>query len=69
MAKSEDLVKYITQQVVEYIDTPTDVRRQHRQERRTLRHSTPWSVRWFGMLPLSIRIWKDQRRKKQPSPE
>jgi hypothetical protein len=28
MAKSDDLVKYITQQVVTYIDTPKEVRQQ-----------------------------------------
>lgn len=57
MAKSDDLVKYITQQVVTYMDTPREVRRRQRQDRRTKRREEPWSYRWFGMLPLSIRLW------------
>lgn len=57
MAKSDDLVKYITQRVVTYIDTPQEVRKQKRQERLTKRREEPWSSRWFGMLPLAIKLW------------
>lgn len=62
MAKSEDLVKYITQQVVTYIDTPREVRRQLKQERRTRRREEPWGSRWFGMLPLSLKLAFGKKR-------
>ncbi|WP_019535815.1 YqzE family protein [Paenibacillus ginsengihumi] len=55
MAKTEDFVKYVTVQIVKYIDTPKEVRRQHRAIRREMREH--WSVRWFGMVPLSLSIW------------
>lgn len=55
MAKTEDFVKYVTVQLVKYIDTPKEVRRQHRAIRKEMREH--WSVRWFGMVPLSLSIW------------
>ncbi|TVY08307.1 YqzE family protein [Paenibacillus cremeus] len=63
MAKSDELVKFLTQQVVKYIETPKDVRKQVRAGRREVRER--WSTRWFGMLPLALRMWYDRvlRRK------
>ncbi|MCC2686192.1 MAG: hypothetical protein K0R75_3091 [Paenibacillaceae bacterium] len=62
MAKSDELVKYITQRVVEYIDTPKEVRRENKQAVKT-REREPGLQRWFGMIPDSIRIWLQQRKK------
>lgn len=61
MAKSDDLIKYITQRVVTYMDTPKEVRKIERS-------SSPreqWSSRWFGMIPLSINLWFGERKKKR----
>ncbi|MNO95861.1 hypothetical protein D3C76_875150 [compost metagenome] len=44
------LVKYITEQVVTYIETP-------REERR-VRTKEPWSAKWFGMIPLGLTMWR-----------
>jgi hypothetical protein len=63
MAKGEDIVKYVTQKVVEYIDTPSE----HRKVRRQNRRREPWTVRWFGMIPMSISMMFGGRRKKTPS--
>lgn len=52
MANSNDLIKYITERVVTYIDTPKEVRKKGRNKE-------PWSVRWFGMIPFSVSLWKD----------
>ncbi|EGL16817.1 MULTISPECIES: YqzE family protein [Paenibacillus] len=53
MAKGgEELVKYITEQVVHYIETPRQVRKEARVRHKETRES--WSVHWFGMIPLSI---------------
>lgn len=62
MAKGDELVKYITQQVVTYMDTPKDVRRKQRQEKRTSRQEAPWVSRWFGVLPISLRLWFRSRK-------
>jgi hypothetical protein len=62
MAKSDELVKYITQRVVEYIDTPKEVRKEHKQAAKA-REREPQLQRWFGMIPDSIRIWLQQRKK------
>lgn len=52
MAKGEDLVKYITEQVVQYIDTP---REQRLEDKRRQSEARPdWRSRWFGMLPMSL---------------
>lgn len=48
MASSNDLIKYVTQEVVRYIDTP----KQHRKEK----VKENFSSRWFGMIPFSIKM-------------
>ncbi|MBO2942616.1 YqzE family protein [Paenibacillus sp. F411] len=52
MASSDDLIKYITQRVVSYMGTP-------KEERRRRMAKEPWSTRWFGMLPFSMSLWKE----------
>ncbi|MBD0381005.1 YqzE family protein [Paenibacillus sedimenti] len=54
MAKSDELVKFITQQVITYIETPKDVRKQAKANMKEQRES--WQTRWFGMLPLATRM-------------
>jgi hypothetical protein len=63
MAKSDELVKYITQQVVTYIETPKDVRKQAKASSREQRES--WQTRWFGMLPLATRMLIEQTKIKK----
>jgi hypothetical protein len=65
MAKGDELIKYITERFVTYIETPKEVRREQRVNRRP---KEPWKYRWFGMLPLSIEIWLDKKRKKRTPP-
>ncbi len=58
MADRDDLIKYITQRVVTYIDTP-------KEQRKQLRSNVPkesWSYRWFGMLGMSLEMWLSRRR-------
>lgn len=64
MAKGEEIVKYVTQKVVEYIDTPPEDRKQQRMTRKQAQE--PWSVRWFGMIPMSLHVMF-RRNKKAPS--
>lgn len=63
MAKSDDLIKYITERVVTYIDTPRDVRREKRKL--VKRRKEHWAVRWFGMVPFSIRMWVDRQKERR----
>lgn len=51
MAQGDEIVRYITEQVVKYMELPRDVRRARRMEKE------PWRVRWFGMLPFSFSMW------------
>lgn len=59
MAKSDDLVKYITERVVTYMDTP---REQRKDARSYMKEREPWSVRWFGMIPDSLRLLFGRRK-------
>lgn len=57
---SQDYIKYLVQQAVQYMDTPKDQRRERRRERRDNRLS--WSQQWFGMVPFGIKMFAmDQR--------
>ncbi|WP_127580042.1 YqzE family protein [Paenibacillus koleovorans] len=71
--KSEDLIKYITEQVVTYIDTPAEVRKETRKAQKDTRE--PWVSRWFGQVPYAISLWltdwrsRRQAKKRTPSHE
>lgn len=56
MAKSDDLIKYITQRVVTYMDTPKETRQERRKERKEKKRE-PWLVRWFGLMPFGFKMW------------
>ncbi|GAB6926369.1 hypothetical protein JCM10914A_03520 [Paenibacillus sp. JCM 10914] len=61
MASGDELIKYITERVVHYIDTPREVRRKAKVKE-------AWTTKWFGMIPLSVSIWKQDvtsKRKKR----
>jgi ribonuclease PH len=59
--KGEELVQYITEKVVHYMETPKETRKQNRQ----LRHpKEAWLNRWFGVVPFALSMWLEQQRKK-----
>ncbi|WP_427052560.1 YqzE family protein [Paenibacillus sp. TC-CSREp1] len=58
MAKGDELVKYITQRVVHYMDTPKDERKERRAQSR---RKEPWSIKWFGMIPFAVSLWVGQK--------
>lgn len=45
----------MTEQFIKYMETPKEVRKQTRASQREVREH--WQYRWFGMLPLAIRMW------------
>jgi 5'(3')-deoxyribonucleotidase len=57
MAKSDELVKYITQRVVHYIDTPKDERKARTKAKE------PWTMKWFGMIPFAVSLWVGKKEK------
>ncbi|WP_059045744.1 YqzE family protein [Paenibacillus rubinfantis] len=54
MAKGDELVKYITERVVDYVEMPREVRRERSKVKE------PWTRRWFGMIPFSLSLWAGQ---------
>ncbi|NOU97888.1 YqzE family protein [Paenibacillus sp. LMG 31456] len=63
MAKSDELVKYVTVQLLHYMETPREVRKQVRASQREAREH--WKYRWFGMLPVAILMWTQGLRIKK----
>lgn len=58
-SKRDDLVKYITERVVTYIGTP----REKRKARHSVKAKEPWTVRWFGMVPDSLRLFFGSKKR------
>jgi hypothetical protein len=62
--KSEDYVKYMTEQFMAYMDTPKEERKQTRTSAKARRE--PWLTHWFGWGPMSIMLWwrgREQRHR------
>lgn len=58
---TNDYVKFVTQQIVSYIDKPKEERRLTKEQRR-FEHS-PLVNRWFGLIPFAFMIlFKKKRR-------
>jgi hypothetical protein len=53
---SDDYVKFLTQKFVKYMDTP-------KNERKTTKPTKEkWTYRWFGMIPMSLRMIFNKNR-------
>jgi hypothetical protein len=48
----DELVKYITEKVVVYMESPRGSRVRPEAVKQ------PWSQKWFGMVPLGLSIWR-----------
>lgn len=60
MGNRSDYLKYMTERVVRYLDSPRETKLS-RQEKRNRRE--PWLTRWFGVVPVGVRIWWGNREK------
>jgi hypothetical protein len=58
--KGVELVQYIAEKVVHYMDTPKEERKQSRRHRKEA-----WQSRWFGVIPFALSMWLEQRKKKK----
>ncbi|TLS36347.1 YqzE family protein [Pseudalkalibacillus caeni] len=50
--KSNDYVKYVTQEIVNYLDQPKEQRKHVKEQKRAFRQ--PFLYRWFGILPMGV---------------
>ncbi|WP_077618788.1 YqzE family protein [Bacillus sinesaloumensis] len=58
---TNDYVKFVTQQIVSYIDQPKEVRKATRQQRKE--ELPPLSNRWFGVMPLAVQLMFKKNKK------
>ncbi|SDW08779.1 YqzE-like protein [Marininema mesophilum] len=59
---SQEYIKFLTQRMVRYMDTPKIERREARRERREKQPS--WSTRWFGMIPFGVSMYARKQKKR-----
>jgi ribonuclease PH len=57
--KGVELVQYIAEKVVHYMDTPKEERKRNRRHRKEA-----WLSRWFGVVPFALSMWMEQRKNK-----
>ncbi|MFF2093942.1 YqzE family protein [Paenibacillus sp. NPDC058174] len=63
MASGNDLIKYVTEQVVHYMETPRAERKQTKASARAQREH--WMTRWFGVGAMSVLLWWRGRAERQ----
>ncbi|PYZ94326.1 YqzE family protein [Salipaludibacillus keqinensis] len=58
--KTNDYVKFMTEQFVTYVDQPKEVKQAKREEKKE--HRQPMSFRLFGMIPFALRLMWNRKR-------
>jgi hypothetical protein len=53
----KDWVCYLLERWLWYVETPKHERKELKQMRRV-----PWTVRWFGLIPFSMKMAVDKQR-------
>jgi YqzE-like protein len=61
--KTNDYVKYMTQQFVTYIDSPKEERKQKREMKKSEKEA--FVNRWFGVLPLGVSLMYRRYKEKK----
>ncbi|MCT2537544.1 YqzE family protein [Aquibacillus koreensis] len=51
-----DYMKFMTQEIVKYMDMPQEERKKRRQENKSQRKQDTLSNRWFGLLPFAFKL-------------
>jgi hypothetical protein len=57
---ANDYVKFVTQQIVSYIDQPREKRKEERVAKKE--YKEPLSNRWFGVIPLAISMLLNKKK-------
>lgn len=60
LLSNNDYVKYMTQRIVKYMDTPKDQRKKQKEERK--QQDIAYSNKWFGVLPFAVRLLIQKRK-------
>ncbi|MEC2078499.1 YqzE family protein [Metabacillus fastidiosus] len=59
---TNDYVKYVTQQLVKYMDTPKEERKQKKEEKKIV-DVQPYSNQWLGILPFAFKLMVNKKKK------
>ncbi|MDR7072711.1 YqzE family protein [Fictibacillus barbaricus] len=62
MAAGTDVVKYLTQKIIKYLDEPKAVRTERKRARKN--EKEPMLTYLFGMVPMGIGMAMKKKRKK-----
>jgi hypothetical protein len=57
---TNDYVKFMTQQLVTYMEQPKEERRKKREQRK--QEKQPFLSRWFGILPFGLLLLFKRKR-------
>lgn len=52
---SQDLIKFLTREFVQFVDTPKSERLKRKQDKKDQRNN--WSNHWFGILPMALKLF------------
>ncbi|MCP8616844.1 YqzE family protein [Salirhabdus salicampi] len=61
MASGNDIVKYMTEEIVKYAHLPRDEKKQRKQMKKLQRQNK--SSRYFGLLPDAIKMYVQSKKK------
>lgn len=51
----QDLVKFLTQQLVHYMNTPKEARQERKGQKK--KQQGHWKQHWFGMIPEALSMF------------
>ncbi|BCU82330.1 hypothetical protein JIR001_21130 [Polycladomyces abyssicola] len=55
---SKDLIRMMLERMIWYVETPKQERKQLQKKKE------PWTLRWFGMLPISLSMMMNKRKER-----
>lgn len=58
--KSNDYIRFMTEQLVSYMNLLPEEKKERKQKRKT--SSQLYSNKWFGILPFAIQSWHHQQK-------
>ncbi|MBO7744887.1 YqzE family protein [Paenibacillus sp. MWE-103] len=58
--RTEEYIRYMTDRVVDYMETPQAQRKENRKKAKAARE--PWLTRWFGLGGFAISQWMRSSR-------
>lgn len=60
-----ELLKYLTKEIVSYADLTKDQKQQYRMQRKKKKKEAQFflSSKWFGLIPFSLQVWLRKRKR------